>query len=259
MTARKPRCIESPSLPERALSDEELKAIFVAPERAVTSAHPPKYMRREIEAALKSTRHQDKDVLIDEQAIGSQIMGELLLSAQISRALDSSMPQERHKGHAGKERAEGKCPAAKHGLAPKDWKDITICFPESDKAFISVGRKGVMLTYGDLGFTDKRNAKPTRAWFTLMDFIKNSRHQSKGFLPCPPSQNPWDTTTGKQVKNINARLSEFFGFGNNAIEILKREQREKVPEYSGWLPKFFMSRENQKGRKGKTARENMPF
>jgi hypothetical protein len=80
---------------------------------------------------------------------------------------------------------------------PTSWTEIEIAFLSEHRVEIRSGNSRKTYNYGELGFADRRNGVPNRAWVTLREMAG-----CNGSMPIP------STTVGKELAMIQKRIEE---------------------------------------------------
>jgi hypothetical protein len=93
-----------------------------------------------------------------------------------------------------------------------DWPEIEIEFLSDLRVQIRSGPQTETFNYGDLGFEDRRNGKPNRAWLLLRHLA-----ESNGMIrEAKEVQMPWPKVE-KRVQEIRQFLRQYFGISSDPL------------------------------------------
>jgi hypothetical protein len=95
------------------------------------------------------------------------------------------------------------------------WQHIRISFRSDERVQIRVGTQLETRNYGELGFEDRRNGKPNRAWIRLRMFA-----QQRGILLIGKSSREARVKLEKDVEEIRKRLRATFGLPGDPVPLV---------------------------------------
>lgn len=102
--------------------------------------------------------------------------------------------------------------APKEDKTPLSWQEIEIAFLSDERVEIRGGSNSrATYNYGELGFEDQRNGKPSLAWITLRELATRS-----GDMPRPVAGKS-RATTQKRIEEIREKLRRHFRMEGDPI------------------------------------------
>jgi hypothetical protein len=101
------------------------------------------------------------------------------------------------------------------GQRARNWQGIEIWFTSEERATIRDGARTETDNYSDLGFEDKRNGKPNRAWEVLRMLAENH-----GTLPRGKSTAKAWAATEKRIQEIRKTLCARFGLPGDPLPLV---------------------------------------
>ncbi len=136
--------------------------------------------------------------------------GEALDTAEGKNAADSTR-EAFMKPAAGRDQKQDNAEQQPE-LAPKSWQELEIAFLSDERVEICCGgtsRK--TYNYAELGFQDRRNEKPNRAWVMLREIARKT-----GTMP-QPSPGTGRAMIQKRMEEIREKLRGHFGIETDSI------------------------------------------
>ncbi len=106
--------------------------------------------------------------------------------------------------------------AQSSGVGAATWDTIEVLFLSDERVQIHNGLNTETCNYGELGFTDRRNGKPNRAWLTLRALAE----QGGVIRDVGKTGQPW-TKIEKQIQVIRKVLRKHFGISDDPIPFVK--------------------------------------
>jgi hypothetical protein len=97
------------------------------------------------------------------------------------------------------------------GLQPKTWDEVDIAFLSDERLQIRVGSDHRTANYSELGFDDRRNETPNRAWVMLLQLATNG-----GRIESRTAGETWPKVE-KRLQAIRAFLRVYFNLSEDPI------------------------------------------
>jgi hypothetical protein len=93
-----------------------------------------------------------------------------------------------------------------------EWNEIEIAFLSDERVEICSGGERKTCNYGELGFEDRRNGKPNRAWVMLREVASHG-----GSLPARSELGNKRAMAQKRIEEIREKLRSHFGIQGDPI------------------------------------------
>ncbi|MEW8070698.1 MAG: hypothetical protein AB2826_09755 [Candidatus Thiodiazotropha sp.] len=99
------------------------------------------------------------------------------------------------------------------------WKEINIIFISDDTVRLIARDKSVLVTYAEMGFKNRRDAKPSKAWEAMLNQFANTETGTK---------KDYDPNLKSRVKEIRSALKSYFKIDSDPFLPFKD---------GGWVPR----------------------
>jgi hypothetical protein len=102
------------------------------------------------------------------------------------------------------------------GRRAAKWEDIEISFLSDERVQIRNGPQPETRNYAELGFEDRRNGKPNRAWLMLRDLA-----EMRGIIRYPTKTCGVWSKVEKRMQEIRKALRQHFGISTDSVPFIE--------------------------------------
>lgn len=144
---------------------------------------------------------------------------------QLKRAAAGDSAKHEHAGEAAaktEEEAPEQPAKATNGAStdrsdrrPQNWKEVKISFISDERVQITVGGQTETRNYTELGFEDRRDGKPNKAWLTLRELA-----DLDGTIGAAKTRQEWPKVE-KRIQAIRKVLRRRFGISADPVPFRK--------------------------------------